>query len=242
MRIDQAWRRYVAEMKETYYRREMSTAAAHMNSLSPYELIFRLSDVLAQDAVVVGDTGAAGCWLHQAFKVKRHSLVMANGNSAMGYALPAAIGAKLAMPSRQIVAYVGDGGFQLNIQELQTVVKHGLDIAIVVMNNGGYGIVKQFQDLYLGSRYTATQDGLKNPDFAKVAAAYGLRHVRIDRSEQLTSDMFTEGPIVIEVILHGQTVIEPKAEMGRPINDQFPYPDAAAYAAGNRFVDYPRRS
>lgn len=129
----------------------------------------------------------------------------------------------------------------MNIQELQTVTQLGLDIAVVVMNNGGYGIVKQFQDLYLGSRYAATQDGLENPDFGKVAAAYGFRHVRIDRAEQLTPDLFGSGPIVIEAVLNGQTLIEPKAEMGRPINDQFPYLDAAAYAAGNRFVDYPRR-
>lgn len=239
--VDPAWSGYVAEMKQAYYRREVSSAAEQMNSLSPYELIARLSEVVAEDAVVVGDTGAAVCWMHQAFKVKRHSLVMANGNSAMGYALPAAIGAKLASPERQVVAYVGDGGFQLNIQELQTVTQLGLDIAVVVMNNGGYGIVKQFQDLYLGSRYAATQDGLENPDFGKVAAAYGFRHVRIDRAEQLTPDLFGSGPIVIEAVLNGQTLIEPKAEMGRPINDQFPYLDAAAYAAGNRFVEYPRR-
>lgn len=239
--IDPAWRGYVAEMKSTYYRREISSAAQQLNSLSPYELIARLSDVVAEDAIVVGDTGAAVCWMHQAFKVKRQCLVMANGNSAMGYALPAAIGAKLAAPERQVVAYAGDGGFQLNIQELQTVKQHGLDIAIVVMNNSGYGIVKQFQDLYMGSRYAATQDGLENPDFGKVAAAFGRRHVRIDRVEQLTPDLFGSGPIVIEAILNGQTLIEPKAEMGRPINDQFPYLDAAAYAAGNRFVAYPRR-
>ena len=189
---------------------------------------------------MVGDTGAAICWLHQAFKVKEHTLFTAAGNSPMGYSLPAAIGAKLEAPERQVVSYNGEGGFQLNLQELQTVKHHDLDVAIVVMNNGSYGIIKQFQDSYLDSRYKASRDGYSVPDFGRIAEAYGLRYARIEEIDQITPELFSGGAILIDVMLSEHTLIEPKLEMGRPINDQFPYLPAAEYAAGNRYVDYPR--
>lgn len=237
---DSEWAAYVAEMKDTYYGREVSLSASRSNSLSPYEVVRRLGEIVDADAVVAADTGAAVCWLHQAFTVKRHTLFTAGGNSPMGYALCAAIGAKLEAPGRQVISYNGDGGLQVNIQELQTVKHLGLDIAIVVMNNGCYGIIKQFQDSYLQSRYTASRDGYSTPDFGRVAAAYGLRYARIERMEDLTPALLQGGAIVIDVILSEQTLIEPKLEMGRPINDQYPYLDDEAYARGNRFVAYPR--
>jgi acetolactate synthase-1/2/3 large subunit len=235
------WRDYVAEMKARYYGRETSTAATRLNTLSPYDVIRRLNEAIEHDAIVVGDTGAAVCWLHQAFKVKRHTLFTAGGNSPMGYALPAAIGAKLAAPGRQVISYNGDGGFQLNIQELQTLSHHGLDLAVVVMNNSSYGIIKQFQDSYLNSRYLASRDGYSTPDFGRVAQAYGLHYAKIEHLDQITSELFRGGkPIVIDVMLSEDTLIEPKLEMGRPINDQFPYLPEDEYAAGNRYVAYPR--
>lgn len=238
--IDPKWRDYVAEMKDRYFGKEVSTSARRLNTLSPFDIIRRINELIAHDAIVVADTGACVCWVHQAFKVKNHTLFTAGGNSPMGYGLPAAIGAKLVAPGRQVVSFNGDGGFQLNIQELQTLKHHNLDVAVIVMNNGSYGIIKQFQDSYLGSRYSASRDGYSVPDLSRVAEAYGIRHARIERLEQLTPDLFVGGPIVIDVALSEHTLIEPKLEMGRPINDQFPYLSEAEYAAGNRFVEYPR--
>jgi acetolactate synthase I/II/III large subunit len=238
--LDRDWLEYVAEMKSLYYGKETSSSARRLNTLSPYDVVRRMNEAVAKDAIVIGDTGAAVCWLHQSFRVKEHTLFTAGGNSPMGYALPAAIGAKLVAPGRQVISYNGDGGFQVNLQELQTVKHHGLDIAIVVMNNASYGIIKQFQDSYLGSRYTASRDGYSVPDLARIAEAYGLRYARIERLDQITPDIFQGGAIVIDVALSEHTLIEPKLEMGRPINDQFPYLDEAEYASGNRFVSYPR--
>lgn len=159
----------------------------------------------------------------------------------MGYALPAAIGAKLAASHRQVISYNGDGGFQLNIQELQTLRHHNLDVAIVVMNNSSYGIIKQFQDSYLGGRYQASRDGYSTPDFGGIAKAYGVRYAKIERLDQITPDLLQRGgPIVIDVVLSEDTLIEPKLEMGRPINDQFPYLSSSEYSSGNRYVEYPR--
>lgn len=238
--IDRNWHAYVAEMKGDYFGKETSSSALRLNSLSPYDVVRRLADLADEDAIIPSDTGAAVCWLHQAFLVKRHNLFTAGGNSPMGYAICAAIAAKLEQPHRQVISYNGDGGFQVNIQELQTIKHLDLDIKVVVMNNGCYGIIKQFQDSYLGSRYFASRDGYSVPDFGRIAEAYGLAYARVERIEDLTGDLFRRGPIVIDVILSEDTLIEPKLEMGRPINDQFPYLDDAAYARGNRYVAYPR--
>ncbi|HEY3797683.1 MAG TPA: thiamine pyrophosphate-binding protein [Caulobacteraceae bacterium] len=238
--LDPAWTTYVSKMRGRYRGREESTSARRLNSSSPYDVVRKLNAAIAPDAVVVGDTGAAVCWLHQAFNVKAHRLFTAGGNSPMGYALPAAIGAKLEAPARQVVCYSGDGGFQLNLQELQTVRAQQLDLAIVVMNNASYGIIKQFQDSYLGSRYTASLDGYSTPDFGRIAGAYGLRYVRIESPDEIAPAVFEGGAVLIDVILSEDTLIEPKLEMGRPINDQFPYLPQAEYEDGNRFVAYPR--
>jgi len=238
--ISSEWRGYVREMRRAYRGCETSSTAKRLNTLSPYDVVRRLREIVADDAIMVADTGAAVCWLHQSFEVSKHKLFTAGGNSPMGYALCAAIGAKLTAPDRQVISYNGDGGFQLNIQELQTVRHLGLDIAIVVMNNSSYGIIKQFQDSYMGSRYTASQEGYSTPDFGAIARAYGLQFQRVERLEELTPDLLERGAIVIEVVLSDQTLIEPKLEMGRPINDQYPYLPPDEYQRGNRYVSYPR--
>jgi acetolactate synthase-1/2/3 large subunit len=238
--LNEGWRDYVSEMKGRYYGQEKSSSAVRLNTLSPYDVIRQINAIINDDGIIVGDTGGAICWLHQSFKVKHHTLFTAGGNSPMGYALPAAIGAKLEAAERQVICYIGDGGFQLNIQELQTIKHYNLNIAIVVMNNASYGIIKQFQDSYLESRYSASRDGYSVPDFGLVAAAYGIRYVKIERIDQITAELFVGGPIVIDVILSEHTLIEPKLEMGRPINDQYPYLPDSEYMAGNRYVEYSR--
>jgi len=240
-KIDETWRGYIAEMKDRYYGKERSTSALRLNSLSPYDVVRRINALVDEDAIVVADTGATVCWVHQAFKVKRHVLFTAGGNSPMGYALPASVGAQIAAPDRQVISISGDGGLHLNIHELQTLRHHDLPVVVVVMNNGSYGIIKQFQDSYCGSRYTASRDGFTMPDFERLAHAYGLGYARIEDVGQITPELFRgDGPILLDVMLSEHTLIEPKLEMGRPINDQYPYLPQAEYARGNRFVNYPR--
>lgn len=239
-RLFETWTSYVAEMKRTYRGSETSSTARRLNSLSPYDVVRRMSEVVDKDAIVIGDTGAAVCWLHQSFTVDKHTLFTAGGNSPMGYALCAAIGAKLSRPDRQVISYNGDGGLQVNIQELQTIKHLNLDVAVVVMNNSSYGIIKQFQDSYLGSRYTASSEGYSTPDFGAVAKAYGLDYCRVESIDQITPELFKRGAILIDVVLSEETLIEPKLEMGRPINDQYPYLQKNEYERGNRFVEYPR--
>ena len=92
----------------------------------------------------------------------------------MGYAFPASIGASIYNPNRRVVAFTGDGSMQMNIQDLQTMKYHDLDIKLIILNNFGYGIIKQFQDLYFDGRHHATGEGYSQPDFGKIVAGYGI--------------------------------------------------------------------
>ncbi|WP_298380399.1 thiamine pyrophosphate-binding protein [Azospirillum sp.] len=237
----QPWRSYVATMREDFLGRDISTFANRNGTLSPYLVMSRLNGIMDTDAVVIADTGATLCWLYQTFQRSHQALHTAAGNSPMGYALPAAIGAAFAVPGRQIVSINGDGGFQLNLQELQTIRHYNLNIAVVVVNNAGYGIIKQFQDSYLNSRYEASGRGYSVPELADIAHAYGLDYRRVESADDLTGDVLrSDRAVLVEVRLAPNTLIEPKLEMGRPINDQFPYMTDEEFAKANPFVSFPR--
>ena len=239
--ISRHWRDYVSEMKDRYFLDNVSPDKTGENPLSPYQVIHAMSEMIEEDAIVISDTGAAVCWFFQSFFRKKQTIFTAGGHSPMGYALPAAIGAKMQRPDKQVICCMGDGGFQLNIQELQTLVEYDLDIIIVVFNNFGYGIIKQFQDSYLESRYEATGRGYGQPNFEAVAHAYGIGYGRIESIGDLKSGLFSEkGTRLLEVILDPNTIIDPKLEMGRPINDQFPYLSDDEFETGNRFVSFDR--
>ena len=154
-----------------------------------------------------------------------------------------ALGIKLAARERPVALLIGDGSFLYNpiIQALDASKRHALPIVIVILNNKGYGIIKQFQDSYFGSRYEATGRGYSTPDFGKVAAAYGIDYVKVERLNQLNSTLLSsKGAIIIDVMLDEHTLIQPKLEMGRPINDQFPYVSNEQFAAANAFVEFTR--
>jgi acetolactate synthase-1/2/3 large subunit len=238
-----AWRSYVGQMHARYFGKTHSQFAERSGTLSPYAVIERLSEYVTEDAVVIGDTGAAMCWLFQTFLRRRQAIFTAGGNSPMGYALPAAIGAALVQPGRQVIAVIGDGGMQLNIQELQVIREHGLPITIIVMNNGGYGIIKQFQDLNFAGRYAATGHGYSCPDFSKLAEAYGIGYQRVEQLEDIAASPFSGGARLIDVIIHPNTVLEPKLELGNPLHDQFPYLSDSEFIADNPFVaDHQRKT
>jgi acetolactate synthase I/II/III large subunit len=241
--IIDTWRSYVADLRERYLGCNLESLAVEGRALSPYAVVQELNRLMKRDAIVACDTGAALCWVFQTFHRSAQTLFTAGGNSPMGYAVPAAIGAAITNPGRQIVAFIGDGGFQLNIQEMQTIAHHGLDIVIVVMNNGCYGMIRQFQDSYLNGRYHATKDGYSAPDFSGIVTGYGLTYHRVERLQDLSPALLSrKGGVVIDVIVPPDTTIEPKLEMGRSINDPFPYVDDATFARDNPFWNLPRYS
>jgi acetolactate synthase-1/2/3 large subunit len=132
----------------------------------------------AGNAIVVTDVGQHQMWEAQYYHHERpRTLITSGGLGTMGFALPAAIGTKLAHPDAEVWAVVGDGGFQMTLCELATIVQESLDIKIAVVNNGYLGMVRQWQEFFYERRYAATP--LVNPDFVKLAEAYGLKGTRV---------------------------------------------------------------
>ena len=183
-----------------------------------------LCNFLPDDAIVVSDCGANLSWVQQAFRVRgTQRLFSAYGYSPMGYSLPAAIGAHYAT-GRPIVCLIGDGGMQVNIQELQTIKHYGIPLKVFIMNNRGYGIIKQFQEELFEGRYEATEDN--EPDFQKVIEAYGLVSWRIlfpnNVDWMVKSALEQIGAIIVDVEIDPDARIFPKTKFGNPLENQSP--------------------
>lgn len=193
------------------------------NELDPYAAFQRIDELVDLKTQYIADTGATLCWLMQSLSEGQSHVFTAGGNSPMGYSLPAAIGAQIARPSIPIVCVIGDGGFQMNIQELQTAKFLQLPITIVVANNAGYGIIKQFQDANTNSRYAATGNGYSVPDFGAISLAYGIPHTRVTQVSQLTPELLSSKLQIIELIIPEDAKVTPKAEGDHFLHDQFPF-------------------
>jgi acetolactate synthase-1/2/3 large subunit len=236
------WTNYIALMKSRYFNQDTSSYSRDHGTMSPYLVVQRFQDIMELDAVLTTDAGANHCWVYQMFHRDAHQLLMtSSGHYAMGYALPASIGAALMAPDRQQLCFNGDAGIQMNLQELQTVKEYDLDIKVVIFNNRGLAMIKQFQDTYMNSRYAATDQGPGRPDFEKIAHAFDFDYVAVAALDDITEDLLRPGRRIIEIDIDPGTLIEPKLEMGRAINDQFPYVSDEEFAEGNQFVAYERR-
>jgi acetolactate synthase-1/2/3 large subunit len=144
----------------------------------------------------------------------------------MGFALPAAIGAQIARRDDQVWVTVGDGGFQMNIQELATVVQEQLPIKIAVLNNGYLGMVRQWQQLFFESRYSGTP--LLGPDFAKVADAYGIASLTVrekaDVVPSIEKALAIKGPALIDFRVEQEENVYPMVAPGAPVHDMIRRP------------------
>ncbi len=168
---------------------------------------------IPDDAIVIPDCGGNLVWAMQAMNPRRMFTNL--GNSSMGYSLPAAIGASLACPGVPIVCVIGDGGIQMNIQELYTVKRLNLPITIIVLNNGGYGIIRQFQDTYLGSRHSAVNMTI---DVGKIAQAYGID---VEYTDDIT--IRRDSPVLYDVNIDFDQKIIPKLEFGNSLENMTPH-------------------
>jgi acetolactate synthase-1/2/3 large subunit len=219
---DSDWRLEISKIKEKITNGfENSVMPGELN---PYFAFQKIQDKFQPNSIVVSDCGANLCWVYQPYQPDSSFLFTAGGNSPMGYSLPAAIGAQICNPQKTVYCFIGDGGLQMNIQELQTVMNYQLPIKIVIQNNFGYGIIKQFQDAYFNGRYYATGEGYSQPDFKKIAAAYGIPYQIITKEAELNNFKFSSGVEIIDLQLPPNSLITPKTEMDRFIHDQFPYP------------------
>ena len=194
--------------------------------INPYIFMGELSKILNSKDIIIADDGGHLTWTIQSFKVKKgQKLFSAFGNSPMGYALPASIGASIAKDKFRVICIDGDGSLQINLQELHTVNKLKLPIKIFILNNNGYGIIKQFQELYLDKRFEATGKGVSNPDFKKISNAFNINysllknHKDLDKLKKIISSTRAE---IIEVNIKPNQKIIPKLQFGKPIEDLSP--------------------
>jgi acetolactate synthase-1/2/3 large subunit len=222
------WMNTCKKWKSSYLN-VISTYEKQKKYVNPYFFIERLSDKLNNKDIIVPCSGGNLTWTIQSFKIKKgQRLFSAYGNSPMGYALPAALGASLANKKQRVICIEGDGGIQINIQELQTMASNNIPVKLFIINNNGYGIIKQFQELYLGGRYEATipSKGVTNPEFKKISNAYGINYTEIKNNKEidkvLKKVLKSKKPEFINVIIDPNQKIIPKLQFGKPIEDLSP--------------------
>ena len=191
--------------------------------IKPQHLMVEIDRLSGGEAIVTADVGQHQMWAAQFIRFNQPRLwINSGGLGAMGFGLPAAIGAQFARPDKLVFAVVGDGGFQMSIPELATIVNHGLPIKIVVMNNGYLGMVRQWQELFYNNRLCqVTLDCF--PDAAKLAEAYGFRGRTIDKPGELTAaleDAVREpGPYLLNVKVSPYENVYPMVPAGGAINE-----------------------
>jgi len=195
--------------------------------VNPYLFSRELSNQLNSKDIIIPDDGGHLTWFMQSFELKIGQRVFsAFGNSPMGYSFPAAIGASIASRKKRVICIDGDGSFQINMQELQTVVNEKLPIKIFIYNNNGYGIIKQFQSLYLGGRYNASGKGVSIPNYKKIARAYDIQYMSVSRNSSsnriIKKALKSKSACIIEVFIHPEQKIVPKLAFGNPIEDLEP--------------------
>ena len=149
----------------------------------------------------------------------------------MGYSLPAAVGCAFAT-KETVYSFHGDGGIQMNIQELQTIVREKLPVKIILLNNYSLGMIRHFQEMYFDKNYiqTTKENGYSLPDFEKIAAAYGIPYKKVHGEKKLTKSPFQHaGAEFLEVVFSGNTYVFPKLQYGKPNHDQEPFMDRELY-------------
>ncbi len=192
-------------------------------SLKPQFVIKELSRLCEEERIVATDVGQHQMWAAQHFVVREpNTFITSGGLGTMGYGFPAAVGAKLAAPDKRVVCISGDGGFQMNIQELATAVYNQIDIIIAVINNGYLGMVRQWQDIFFDKRYACT--ALKcNPDFVRVAEAYGAKGLRAETEKEATGAiekaLAEKGPVLIDFVVEPEENVYPMVAPNQPINE-----------------------
>ncbi len=185
----------------------------------PQRTIEYIGEITKGDAIVTTDVGQHQMWVAQYYPFKNHGqLVTSGGLGTMGFGIPAAIGAKLAEPDKTVVAFVGDGGFQMTNQEMAILEEYNLDIKIVIVNNGTLGMVKQWQDKFFNQRFShSVFNG--QPDFLKLSEAYNVKGYLVDNPSQLEQQIDAafqhDGPALIDVRISPVEPVTPMVPSGK---------------------------
>lgn len=191
--------------------------------IKPQYVIERLSELAPDDAIITTEVGQNQMWTAQFYNfTKPRTLLSSGGLGTMGYGFPAAIGAQFANPDKLVVDIAGDGSFQMNIQELATIVQHNLPVKILILNNCFLGMVRQWQELFYDARYSSTCLS-SNPDFVKIAQAYGVKGIKVEEKKDVDAGLIEmikhDGPVLLECMVDREEGVYPMVPAGAASSD-----------------------
>ena len=211
------------------------------DQMLPQFILRTLSDVTDGNAIVVTGVGQHQMWAAQHCRFKNpNSLITSGGLGAMGFEVPAAMGAKVGAPDKVVWSIAGDGGFQMTLCDLATCVENNIDVKFAIMNNGYLGMVRQWQDFFYDKVYTATSYS-GNPDFVKLAEAYGIPGIRVTDKSQVESSirqaMMEPGPVVVDFLVEPEENVFPMIPAGESLAEMLEEPDQQpAFRASNEGI------
>jgi len=214
----ESWHKKIKTWKKNHpliYKQEKT------GKIKPQYIIEEIDKQTKGEAIIVTEVGQNQMWASQFYKFDypRHFL-SSGGLGTMGYGFPAAIGAKLANPSEEVVVIAGDGSIQMNIQELATLSTYGINVKIIILNNHYLGMVRQWQEIFYNRRYSGTP--LKNPDFVKVAEGYGIKGIRVKKVSEVKKAikeiLASKSPVLADFWIEEEENVFPMVPAGEAIN------------------------
>ena len=214
------WIEQINAWKETYALRYRQPAD---NKLVPQKVLQELNAILRGNAIIVTDVGQHQMWAAQYMTYQNpNSIVTSGGAGTMGFGLPAAIGAQVGCPDKKVVLVVGDGGFQMTAHEMMLLKQYKLPVKVVLLNNNYLGMVRQWQELFNDRRYSYV-DLEYNPEFVKLAEAYGVRGVRIETKDELRArlrdEIMSDEPVLLEFVVEREENVYPMIPAGKTVAD-----------------------
>ena len=185
------------------------------------EVVNNLSELTKSSSTIVADVGQNQMVAARYFQFeKNNTFITSGGLGTMGFALPGAIGAYFGDPTRDVITIMGDGGFQMNMQELGTIMQEKIPIKIIILNNGYLGMVRQWQELFYKKRYSFTS--MNNPNFVMIAQSYGIKSKKISDRKLLYSslkDMLNyQGPYLLEIVVEQEENVFPMIAPGKSVS------------------------
>ncbi|HJS42295.1 MAG TPA: biosynthetic-type acetolactate synthase large subunit [Gemmatimonadales bacterium] len=209
------------------WRKEIAALARHRDEafaggLSPDVILSALADVTGGHCTIVSDVGQHQMWVAQRYPFQRpNTHITSGGLGAMGFAVPAAMGVHLARPGEPVWAISGDGGFQMNMAEIATMVQERLEVKLAIFNNGYLGMVRQWQQFFHGGRYSNTP--IWSPDYVKLAEAYGIPGWRVKQTGEVTDALRqaneTPGPTLVELVIEQEANVFPMIVPGGSLSE-----------------------